>query len=145
MRQARRVERGPYARARAHRDGGLHHDGLEVRRALQRLHHRPQPGQVRVAGRRGRGVHAHVGDLGAVERLGQVEGEGQALLVPGDQVAQARLVDGHVAGAQQRDLLRVDVADDHPVAELGQAGAGHQTDVSGAEHGDVAFRLADHG
>ena len=50
-----------------------------------------------------------------------------------DQLLEARLVDRHLAAPQRRDLAGVDVDADDVVAALGEAGAGHQTDVPGAD------------
>ena len=49
----------------------------------------------------------------------------------------------HLAGAERLDLLGDDVADHDLVAELGEAGAGDEADVAGAEDPDPAHRRCD--
>ena len=63
----------------------------------------------------------------------------QALAVALEQLLEARLVDRHAARLERLDPLGHDVADDDLVAELGEAGAGDETDLAGAE--DADFRL----
>ena len=53
------------------------------------------------------------------------------------QLVEPRLVDRNLAALQRGDALGQDVADDDGVAELGEAGAGDEADVSGAEDGDA--------
>ena len=53
-----------------------------------------------------------------------------------DQFLQARLVDRDLAAAQRLDLVGVDVAGDHPMAELGEAGRGHEADPADPDHAD---------
>ncbi len=57
--------------------------------------------------------------------------------VPLEHELEAGLVDRHLARLQALDPLRDDVADDDLVPELGEAGAGHEADVAGAEHCDL--------
>ena len=54
-----------------------------------------------------------------------------------DHRLQARLVDRDHAAIEPIDLGRVDVDADHVVADLGQARAGDQADIAGAEDGDA--------
>jgi hypothetical protein len=51
-------------------------------------------------------------------------------------VEQPRLVDRHAAGFENADLLGIEVEAEHVVADIGEAGAGNQADVAGADHGD---------
>src|SRR5256885_1136241 len=69
---------------------------------------------------------------------GQRGGEAEAAVgaVAGDHLLQARLVDGHAAGVEQLDLARVLVDAHHVVAAVGEAGAGDQADVAGADDRD---------
>ena len=60
-----------------------------------------------------------------------------------DQLGQARLVDRDLALLQALDLRLVDVDADDVVAALGEAGAGDQADVSGADDGDFHGSLAE--
>ena len=55
-----------------------------------------------------------------------------------DQLGQAGLVDRHLAAAQRLDLLGQDVARPDLVAELGEAGGGHEADPADA---DDAYRF----
>ncbi len=64
----------------------------------------------------------------------------QPLAVAREELVEPRLVDRDLAGAQRVDLRRDDVADDDVVAELGEARAGDETDVAGAEDGDLSRR-----
>ena len=70
------------------------------------------------------------------DRLGEIRGELQSAFahVLGDQLFQARFVDGDPALLQCIDLASVDVDAGDVGAELGEAGAGNQTDVAGAYH-----------
>ncbi len=73
---------------------------------------------------------------GAPHGLGDVGFEGQP---PGfgigrDHLLQAGLEDGNFAGPQPFDLGRILVDTDHLMAEFGQAGAGNQADIAGADH-----------
>ena len=78
------------------------------------------------------------------DRCVDVGGEAQA---PGRDVArdhrlEPRLVDRHAAVVEDRDLARVDVEAQHVVADLGEAGAGDETDVAGADHRDLHARCS---
>ncbi len=53
-----------------------------------------------------------------------------------DEAVQPLLEDRDLAVGQHRDLRLVDVEADDVVSEVGQACAGGQPDVSGADHGD---------
>ena len=74
--------------------------------------------------------------LGGLGRLGEVGGEEEPLRahVLGDQLGQARLVDRHLAARQGGDLVGVLVDAGHDVAEVGEAGAGDEADVTGTDH-----------
>ena len=52
------------------------------------------------------------------------------------QLGKPGLVDDQLAAAEHVDLVLNDFADDDFVAEFGEAGGGHQTDPSGADHAD---------
>ena len=45
-------------------------------------------------------------------------------------------MDRHLAAGERLDLLRQDVPRDHLMAELGEAGGGHQPDPTGSDHSD---------
>ena len=53
-----------------------------------------------------------------------------------NQRVEPRLVDRHLAAAQQIDALGDDVAADDAVAELGEAGGGDEADVADADDAD---------
>ena len=68
----------------------------------------------------------------------QVGGEMQA---PGGDVAfdhllQAGLINGYAAFIQDADFFSVQIQAQHVIANLGQAGAANQTDVTGADNRD---------
>ena len=83
--------------------------------------------------------------FGRLDRGGQVGREVQPLGrdVALDQLGQARLVDRHLAAVEHVDLLLVAVDAGHVVAALGEAGAGDQADVAGANDGDFHERSAE--
>ena len=60
-----------------------------------------------------------------------------ACALRGDQIVEAGLEDRDLAAAQPRDLARVLVDAGDVDAELGEAGAGDQADIAGADHGDA--------
>ena len=71
--------------------------------------------------------------------VGEVGGEGQpaTLGIGLDQRLEPRLPDRHPAGVEAVDLGRVLVDAGHMVAEIGEAGAGHEPDIAGADHRDT--------
>jgi len=83
-----------------------------------------------------RRVDGDVDELGALERLTDVEREHEPFAIPLQQLFEARLVDRHLPRLEPGDLLRDDVADDDVVAQLGEAGAGDQANVARAEDRD---------
>ena len=91
-------------------------------------------------------MYADVDEVGAFERLVDVERVAQTLRVAREQLLEARLEDRHLAAAKRVDLLRHDVADGDVVPELGEARAGYEADIAGAEdsdprHGCLPYRL----
>jgi hypothetical protein len=56
-----------------------------------------------------------------------------------DHLLQAGLVNGYDARLQLGDLAFVDVEAKHVVAEVGKAGAGHESDVTGSDNSDFHF------
>jgi hypothetical protein len=71
--------------------------------------------------------------LGGVGREAQPPGGG----IADDELRETGLVDRDPALAESRDLLRVDVEADDVVAEVGEARAGDQADVAGADDADL--------
>ncbi len=134
------VERRAHLLAGPDRHGALHHDdrpSLELRKVVE---DGPDRREVGVAGVGRRRPHADVEELGIAGRLVRIDRERESLPVPLDQLGQARLVERDPAGAQRVDLLRGDVADHDRVPELGEAGAGDESDPAGPEDPDLAHR-----
>ena len=77
-----------------------------------------------------------------LEQLRHLGGEGDPLGVAAQQLLQARLVDRHLAPGERLDLLGDDVAGDHRVAQLGEAGRGDQADPADSDHADRLSLLA---
>ena len=77
--------------------------------------------------------------LGRPDRRGEIRAEIEPprLHVVGDQPIESRFEDRHVAGLDLGDLGRVLVDAHHVMAELREAGAGNQSDVARADHGDT--------
>ncbi len=75
--------------------------------------------------------------------FGGIGGEAQAAFggVLQHQFGQARFIDGNLPLAQARHLVGVDVHTQDVVADVGEAGSGDQSDVAGAENGDIHERL----
>ena len=120
-------------RAGADRHRALHHQHGRTFERGELVDDGPDRGEVGVAGVRRRCADGDVEEVGAGDRLGDVERVGEPVGVPAQQLVEPRLVDRDVAGAQPLDPLGEDVANDDVVTELGEARAGHETDVTGAE------------
>jgi hypothetical protein len=135
VRQAARVEGGAHLLAGADRHGALHHDRrLQVLRQL--VDDRPDRREVGVARVGRRRAHGDVEELRALDSLADVEREREPLPVALDHLVEAGLIDRHLAAAQPLDPLRDHVAQDHVVAEVGEACPGDEADVPGAEDRD---------
>ena len=61
------------------------------------------------------------------------------LHIGGDQRVKARLEDRDLAALQSGDLADILVDAGHVMAEIGEAGAGHKADITGANHRDMHF------
>ena len=107
-----------------------------VAAVAQLLDHGADPREVGVAGAGRRRVDADEEQPGRVEQLAHLGREGEPLGVALEQLSEARLVDRHLAAGERLDLLGDDVARDHRVAELGEAGGGDQADPSDPDHAD---------
>jgi hypothetical protein len=126
--------------AGSHRHGALHDQRLALR--LADLLDRPlDRREIGVSGVGGRRLDADEEQTRAVEQLAHLGGEGEPLAVALDQLRQAGLVDRHLAAAERLDLLRDDLAEHDPMAELGEAGRGDQPDPAGPDYPD-RFPLA---
>ncbi len=136
------VEPVPHLLPRPHRHRALHHDDDAAVDLRQLVDHRPDRRQVGIAGVGRRRADGHEDDVRAVDGLGDVRREREALTVAGDDLLQARLVDRHFAATECVDAGDQDVAKHHLVAELREARAGDETDVSGAEDNDALSRPA---
>ena len=119
------------------RHGALHHDDAAPVDRRQLVDHRPDGGEIGVAGVGRRRADCDVDEVGAVDRLGDVQGEAEPVGVPRDQLGQPGLVDRHLAALEGRDPIGEDVADDDRVAEIGEAGTRDEADVPGAEDRDA--------
>ena len=131
--EAALVEPVAHLGARADRHGALHHHHGAPLEAAELVDDGPDGGEVGIARVGRRRADGDVEELGAVDGLGDVERVGQPLGVPAQQLLEPWLVDRHLARAQLLDPLGDDVADDDVVPELGEARAGDETDVAGAE------------
>ncbi len=99
---------------------------------------RPDGREIGVAGVGRRRADGDVEEVGALNGLGDVEGERQPLGVPLQELVEPGLEDRHLAGAEPLDPGLDDVAHDDVVPQLGEAGAGDEADVAGAEDCDSA-------
>ena len=120
-------------------NGALHnHDRpLDVEVARELVDHGPDRRQVSVSRVRRRRSHRDEEELGALDRLRDVEGEGHALAVALDELLEARLEDRHPALVEHGDPILEHIAQNDFVTELREAGTGDEADVSGAEDRDV--------
>ena len=125
---------------RSHRDRGFIDDHLVARHALADIS-RGGEDMAHVRGPILVGRRADCDELQNPVRDRSVgigrEFEPPRFDVARDHVRQVGLVNGHAAVLQDGNLARINVEPQHVVADLRQAGAGHQTDVSGANHGDL--------
>ena len=94
-----------------------------------------QVGGAVLAGGRAHRDHLHAAVARALRRVGG-EGESPGRHVGAHDLAQPRLEDRDLAAVQHRDLALVDVEAEHVVADVGEAGAGDETDVAGADDAD---------
>ena len=140
--QAGGVQLGPHLAPRADRHGRLHHQGRAVGAGRDRADDRLHPREVGVAGGHRRRVDADEREPHLPEQLLEVEREREPVAIAAQQLLEPRLVQGHLAAAEPRDLVGVDVAAEHSVAEVGEAGGRDEPDVAHSDHAD---RLAGHG
>src|SRR3977135_3166397 len=70
----------------------------------------------------------------SVEQLGHLGGEGERVAVALDQLRKLRLGDRDLAATERLDLLGDDLADHDTVADLREAGGGHQPDPAGSDY-----------
>ena len=135
--EAARIEPRANVLARPDRDGALHHEERPARYVLRDfVHDRPHRGEVGVAGVRRRRPDGDVEEVGAGDRLANVERERDPVATPLEHLVEPGLVDRHLTGLQPLDALGQDVADDDLVAEIREARAGDETDVAGPEDPD---------
>ena len=118
-------------------------DGVLVDRpadGARDVEHVPQVGRSVFALRRADGDEH---DVRRLDRRRQVGRERQPLFgdVAADDLFEPRLVDRHLAGGQRGDLCRVLVHARDRVAVLGQAGAQHESDVTGPHDGDFHWDI----
>jgi hypothetical protein len=125
--------------AAADRNGRLvHHHGEPVIEMLgHRLGGRTQITQVGAAvGGRG-GLHRDENHVGARDGLGVAGREAQVGGRLGEQLLHAGLVDRAAPGPQHVDLALIEVDAGHLVSEEGEADAGGQPDVAGADNANL--------
>ena len=116
--------------------GALHHQRVLGARG-ERGDHGFDPREVGVAGVGRRRVDAAEEQLRRFENGRHLGGEGEPLAVFLHQLRQAGLVDRQRrSGAQRLDLVGVDVDRDHRVADLGEAGRGHEADPADSDYAD---------
>ena len=131
---------------RAHRDGRfVYHDrrgSQHVANLLGDLQYIAQIGGAILAWRSSYRDEKH---FGLLDRLGKRRGEEQAtgLMVLGDDLFEARLIDRQNALLQVIDLGLVDVDAVNPVAHLRDTGSGNQSDVAASNDGDIHSRILD--
>ncbi len=104
-----------------------------------RFNHGPQSGQI---GRPVVGAGSTDGQKNQCcvgHGVGNVRGEMQPSTGRGavNQPGEAGLVNGHFAAAQHGDFFFVDIDARHVIAAFGKARTGDQTNVSGANDGDL--------
>jgi len=89
------------------------------------------------------GAHGDKDDLGVGQALLIAAGEGEAprTHVTLHHLLKAWLIDGHVAGQEGRDLSLVDVEAYDAVAKVSKAGAGHESNIAGADDGDLSHGI----
>ena len=85
-------------------------------------------------------------ELGVLQPVSVVQGEAQPSVgeLLREQGVEARLMDGHLAARQTRDLEWIDVDADDAVSERGQTHRGDQTDVVSADNRNSRRFLAAH-
>jgi hypothetical protein len=90
-----------------------------------------------------RGADGNEQDFGTLQRIGQARGEEETLVlrVALDQRFEARLIDGHHAGAQQLHAAWIAVHADDLVSQLGQTAGGHQPHIPCSDHGNFHVHL----
>ena len=109
---------------------------VDARVVRELVDHRPDGGEIGVAGVRRRRPDRDVEELRAVDRLLHVERERDPVAAAREDVVEPGLVDRHLARPQPLDALGHDVAHDDVVAEIREARAGDEADVAGPEDCD---------
>ena len=98
--------------------------------AVELVDHRPDGGQVRVAGIGRRRADRDVEEVGSVDRLRDVERESEPLGVPLEKLLEAALEDRYLAAAQLLDPVGQHVSHDDLMAEIGEAGSRHEPHIT---------------
>jgi hypothetical protein len=82
--------------------------------------------------------------IARADRAGQIGREAQPSFadVLADDLVEAGLVDRDLALVEGVDLLDVDIDTDHVVAEVGEAGAGHEAHVARSDDCDVHWGVS---
>ena len=137
LRKAAVVQPPAYPQPRSDRHGALHYDNAAPLDRRQLVDHGPDGREVGIARVGRRRADCDIDEVGVSDRLGDVDGERQALGIPRDQLLESGLIDWNLTAPERRDPLGEDVTDDDRVAELSQAGPGDEADVAGAEDRDA--------
>src|SRR5579885_2622746 len=130
--EAALVETGAHLLPRPDGHRRLHHQHRAARQVGQLVDDRPDTRQVGVAGVRRRRVDADEEEL-AADEIGDVEREREPLAVALEQLRNVGLVERHRSATEGLHLLRDDVAHDHVVPQVGEAGAGDDADPARPE------------
>ena len=136
VREPARVERRTHLLPGADRDGALHHEQRPLVGGGQLVDDPPDGAQIGIAGVRGRRPDTDEEDA-AFSQVLHLDGEGEPFAVLRQQFLDPGLVERHTSGLERLDPLRKDVADDHVVAELGEARAGDEPDPARPENPDL--------
>ena len=99
-----------------------------------------QIGRAVFVGRRPDGDEHHLGALDRVSHVGRECQPALALVAHHDRL-ETRLVDRELVGLEVTDLAGIDVGANDVVPRLGETGPYDQTDIAGADDGDLHARV----
>ena len=110
-----------------------HEFGLRVGKLVDHL---PDGAEIRVTRVGGWSPDADEDKLSLLVHLGRARGEAKAIAISIEQLDETRLVHRNSPGLEVRDPRRVDVAEGHLVAEVGEAGCGDEPHPPGSDDAD---------
>ena len=86
-----------------------------------------------------RSRHGDEDDLRVIDAILDAAGEAQPLRgdIAVNDFLEARLVDRHLAGLERFDFARIVIDADDVVADVGEASARDETDITGTDDGDI--------